>query len=271
MPSGMYFDTHTHLNDAQFDLDRAELLASLAHAQVGQLVEIADSAAEWEKAVALSRARPWIRCALGLHPYHADEWKPELAEALAKKAALPEVVAAGEIGLDYVKAPASAASQKRALDGMLCAAWDARLPVVLHCRGAYGDLLPVLAAFYKGKTPAGRFHGVVHCFSGAPEDAKAAAGLGFALGVDGPITYPKNDGLRQALKGAGLDVLVLETDSPYLPPQSRRGKRNDPRGIPEIAEQVAWVFETSPDEVARLTTRNARDLFRIDEHGLKRT
>lgn len=265
----MYFDTHTHLNDERFDPDRGEVLAALHGSRVEQLVEIADAPDDWDKAIALSRARPWVRCSLGLHPYYADDWTPDLAVSLARVAGLPEVVAAGEIGLDYMKAPAGAAAQKRALEGMLSGAWEARLPVVLHCRGAYEDLLPMLAAFYKGKTPLGRFHGVVHCFSGTAEDAKGAAGLGFALGVDGPITYPKNDALRIAIKGAGLDVVVLETDSPYLPPQSSRGKRNDPRSIPEIAEQLAWVFETSPDEVARSTTRNARDLYRIDENGRK--
>ena len=265
----MYFDTHTHLNDEKFDLDRGEVLAALAGAKVEQLVEIADAPADWEKAIALSRARPWVRCSLGLHPYYADDWNPDLAKALLRKAVLPEVVACGEIGLDYAKAPAGPPAQKRALEGMLAAAWEAALPVVLHCREAYADLLPLLATFYEGKSPRGRFHGVVHCFSGTAEDAKTSAGLGFALGVDGPITYPKNDSLRLAIKGAGLDVVVLETDSPYLPPQSSRGKRNDPRSIPEIADQLAWVFETSVDEVARATTRNARNLYRIDESGRK--
>jgi TatD DNase family protein len=193
-----------------------------------------------------------------------------LADGLARKAALPEVVAAGEIGLDYVKGTAGHEVQKRALEAMLHAAWEVRLPVVLHCRGAYHDLLAILESFYKGRTPGGRFHGVVHCFSGDSSDAKRSAGLGFALGVDGPVTYPKNDPLRQALLGVGLESLVLETDSPYLPPQSSRGKRNDPRSLPELAQTLAKLFDEPVDEVARRTTRNAHDLYRIDEHGRKR-
>lgn len=265
----MYFDTHTHLNDAQFDSDRADVLAACRLAHVGRLVEIADAPADWDKAIALSRARPWVRCSLGLHPYYAGEWTPRLGEELGRKAGLPEVVAAGEIGLDYVKATAGPEAQKRALTAMLHAAWEVRLPVVLHCRGAYQDLLPLLESFYKGKTPIGRFHGVVHCFSGDSSDAERSAGLGFALGVDGPVTYPKNDPLRQALHGAGLDALVLETDSPYLPPQSSRGKRNDPRALPEIAEALAKLFNAPVEEVARRTTRNASALYRIDETGRK--
>lgn len=266
----MYVDTHTHLNDAQFDADRADVLAASQAAGVGLVCEIADAPEDWDKAVALSRARPWVRCSLGLHPYYADQWRPELGHELRRKAGLPEVVAAGEIGLDYVKAPAGATVQRLALEGMLAAAWDARLPVVLHCRGAYQDLLPILEAFYKGKGPMGRFHGVVHCFSGQAEDAVRSTKLGFALGVDGPVTYPKNEGLRDALKTGGLDSLVLETDSPYLPPQSSRGKRNDPRAVPEIAAALAKLFEVPVEEVARRTTRNALDLYRVDETGRKR-
>jgi TatD DNase family protein len=152
---------------------------------------------------------------------------------------------------------------------MLASAWECRLPVVLHCRGAYADMLPLLEEFYAGKEPAGRFHGVLHCFSGDTADAVRSAGLKLALGVDGPVTYPKNGPLREALTAAGLGRLVLETDSPYLPPQSSRGKRNDPRALPEIAAAVASMFKTDAEAVARATTRNGLDLYRLDESGNK--
>ena len=259
----MYIDTHVHLNDAQFDADRGDVLAACRTAGIDRFIEIADAPEEWDKAVALSRARPFVRCSLGLHPYYADQWSQELGERLGRRAELPEVVAAGEIGLDYVKGKTERAEQKRALEGMLAAAWEAELPVVIHCRGAYDDLLALLESFYKGKAPAGRFHGVLHCFSGRTEDALRGRELGFALGVDGPVTYPKNDALRQALAAAGLDALVLETDSPYLPPQSARGKRNDSRGLHEIALELAGALKTSVDLVAQQTTRNALDLYRL--------
>ena len=260
----MYFDTHVHLNDPQFDADRGQVLAACQEAGIAGLVEIADAPADWDKAVALSRARPWVRCSLGLHPYYAEQWQPALGEELKRKARLPEVVAAGEIGLDYAKTKVGKAEQLRALDGMLAAAWEARLPVVLHCREAYGDLLPALEAFYGGRPRAGRFHGVLHCFSGTREDALRGREAGFALGADGPVTYPKNQALREALGAAGLDALVLETDSPYLPPQSARGKRNDSRALPEIARALAQALKTTVETVERTTSRNALELFRLE-------
>jgi TatD DNase family protein len=103
---------------------------------------------------------------------------------------------------------------------------------------------------------------VVHCFSGTPDDALACAALGFALGADGPVTYKKNDALREAFRRAGPDAAVLETDCPYLPPQSSRGKRNEPRAVPEIAARLAEVWGLTLDAVAARTTANAAALYR---------
>ena len=265
----MLIDTHTHLGDERFDEDREEVLARAAEAGVARLVEIADEPGEWDRALALSRARPeTIRCTLGLHPYYADQWTPELGEKLVRMAAYPEVVGAGEIGLDYFKhCTIPRDQQKRAMEGMLAAAWKAELPVVIHCRDANDDVVEILEKFYAEKTVPGsrRFFGVVHCFSGESSHARRLVDIGFALGVDGPVTYPKNEALRDAFREAGLNALVLETDSPWLPPQSARGKRNEPRAIAEIAEKLASVFELEKDEVAGATTRNARDLFALPE------
>lgn len=256
----MYFDTHAHLGDARFDPDRAEVLARGLARGVTRIVEVADAPADWERSIGLCRANPdLLRCALGLHPYHAPEWSPELEGRLARS---PEVVAVGEVGLDYAKCAVPRAIQEEALLKMLALAGRLRLPVVLHCRDAYADLLHLLAGFYGGRPPEGRYRGVLHCFSGNAEEALAAVRLGFALGADGPVTYPKNDALRAALQGAGLDALVLETDSPYLPPQSRRGERNEPGLLPEIAAKVAVLFDVPVSEAARRTSANARDLFR---------
>ena len=259
-----FFDTHVHLNDAQFEADREQALARAAQNGVTRLVEIADGPAEWERAVALSRARPAaVRCSLGLHPYHADTFTQDLLKNLEKKLKLPEVVAVGEIGLDYVKSEVPRQSQMKALEAMLaaCKAWDK--PVVLHCRGAYDDMLPLLRNHYPRRHGSRRFHGVVHCFSGTPEQAQACVELGFALGADGPVTYPKNEALREGFKRAGLGVTVLETDSPYLPPQSSRGKRNEPAAIPEIAARLADVFRVPLMQVAAETTKNGLELYRL--------
>jgi TatD DNase family protein len=259
-----FFDTHVHLGDAQFDADREDVLARARESGVERLVEIADSPDEWDRAISISRSHPDIlRCSLGLHPYYADKYDqnfiPRLKAALAST---PEAVAIGEIGLDYAKAQVPHDVQRTAFAALLAAGRDWNVPLVIHCRDAYADLIPMLRDAF-AKLPEGRrFWGVVHCFSGTPEEAAACAARGFALGADGPVTYKKNDALREAFRAAGPGVAVLETDCPYLPPQSSRGKRNEPRSIPEIAAKLAEVWSIPVDEVARTTGANAAALYR---------
>ncbi|MBI5596738.1 MAG: TatD family hydrolase [Elusimicrobia bacterium] len=263
----MLIDTHVHLNDPRFDPDRDEVIARAAGC-LAAVVEIADSPREWDRAIALSRKHPgFIWCTLGLHPYHAAEWRPELARSLEEKSSAAEVVAVGEIGLDYAKCEVPKPVQMEAFKGMARAAQGVGLPVVVHCRDAYGDLVPALRELYEGLPRSRRFHGVVHCFSGSAQEARACVGLGFALGADGPVTYPKNGPLREALVGAGLGALVLETDSPWLPPQSKRGKRCEPADVAEAARAMAAAFGVGEDELARATSRNARELYGLPPAG----
>ena len=260
------FDTHTHLGDAQFADDRAEALARARAAGVARLVEIADAPSEWDAAIALARAHPeQVRCSLGLHPYYADQFSEALLGDLNERLALPEVVAVGEIGLDYVKAEVARDVQLAAFERLLLFCRDAGKPAVIHCRGAYEDLRAVLSRSFSAPPSGRRFWGVIHCFSGEEADALFCRDLGFALGVDGPVTYPKNDPLRRALSAAGPDCLVLETDSPYLPPQSCRGKRNEPAKLPDIAAKLAAACGISIEQLASVTTRNACRLYGLPE------
>lgn len=257
------FDTHVHLADAQFDADRAACLERARASGVSRVVEIADAPADWDKCLAIARARPeQVRVSLGLHPYYADQYSPDLVKKLEGLVRLPEVVAVGEIGLDYVKAEVGREPQLLAFEALAsaCKAWDK--PIVVHCRGAYEDLRAVLKRVFPSPRASG-FWGVVHCFSGTKDDALFCRDLGFALGVDGPVTYPKNNDLREALAAAGPDVLVLETDSPYLPPQKLRGKRNEPANIPDINVRLAEVCGLLHAEMAAKTTKNAETLYRL--------
>lgn len=257
------FDTHAHLADGQFDEDRQAVLDRALAAGVSRVVEIADAPSDWEKCLEIARARPGqVRVSLGLHPYYADQYSPALLERLEPLVGLPEVVAVGEIGLDYVKAEVGREAQLRAFEALAsaCKTWDKT--IVVHCRGAYEDLRAVLARVFPQKRASG-FWGVIHCFSGTREDALFCRDLGFALGVDGPVTYPKNDPLREALKAAGPDCLVLETDAPYLPPQKLRGKRNEPANLKDIAVRLAEVCGKLHSELAEITTRNAETLYRL--------
>lgn len=258
-----FVDTHAHLCDAAFDADRDAVIARATAAGVARFVEIADSPDDWERAATLARAHPnEARCALGLHPYYADRYDDGFLGRLRTALdAAPQAVAIGEIGLDYAKAQVPADVQRRAFTALLAAGRDWNIPLVIHCRDAYPDLLPMLRDVFNAPPTRRRFHGVVHCFSGTPEQAQDCVALGFALGADGPVTYKKNDALREGLRRAGPDTVVLETDSPYLPPQSARGKRNELGAIPEIAATLAAVWEMSLEEVARRTSANAAALF----------
>jgi len=258
-----WVDTHTHLLDPSFDPDRPAVFERALAAGVPWIVEIADEPENWDRARDLCAASPGrLRCSLGMHPYYSDRWTDAHALSLRRAAEDPRVAAAGEFGLDYARSPVDPQIQRRELPRMLGAARDAGLPVVLHCRNAYPDLLTILRDFYP-KPPSARFHGVLHCFSGSVEEAETAVGLGFALGVDGPVTYPKNDRLREAVAAAGLMNLVLETDSPYLPVQSERGRRNEPAAVAAIGAALAKVLCVGCEDVARATTANARSLYRF--------
>ena len=260
----MFVDTHAHLGDPQFDADRDAVFARAAAAGIARVVEIADHPDEWDRAVAIARARPAVsRCTLGLHPYYADLYGPGFLDRLKSAlAAAPEAVAIGEIGLDYAKAEVPRDVQKAAFADIAAAAKSWGVPVVVHCRDAFVDLVPVLKGVYAAAPAGGGFWGVIHCFTGTAEDAAACVALGFALGADGPVTYKKNDALRETFRLAGPGAVVLETDSPYLPPQSSRGKRNEPVSILEIAAKLAEVWSLPVEEVARRTTANAAALYR---------
>ncbi len=262
-------DTHAHLNDPAFDADRDEALRRAGEAGVRRVIEIADHPDQWIPALELARRHPdRVLCAWGFHPHYAHEWKDSYVPLFQEKASSPLIVAIGEIGLDYVKSEAPAHIQQRTLRKLVELASASGKPIVIHCREAYADLFPILERYWKPDLRGKRFGGVIHCFSGGVAEARRAVELKLALGVDGPVTYPKNDGLREALTAAGLDNLILETDSPYLPPQSRRGTRNEPALLPEIAAKVAGLFAASTEDVAERTSRNARDVFGLPPESL---
>jgi len=264
----MLIDTHAHLTDKVFDADRKEVVGRCAALGVGKIVEIACAPSDWAAGEAFAAAFPGtVRCAFGVHPEYIKElpasYLPELEKYLQKSCA----AAVGEIGLDYWWEPKRREEQLELLAGQLplCARFSK--PAVFHARNgkepaqnAYQELLAVLKHKWT-HSPAGKFRGVLHCFSGAWADASAGLDLGLALGVNGTFTYKKNDDLRNIVRKAGLDNIVLETDCPYLPPQSARGKRNDPTFIPEIAAMVASYLGLGNSQVADKTTANAFELF----------
>jgi len=266
-----FAETHAHLCDSSFDADRDAVLKAAAAAGARFVMEIACEPADWPKAAALARENPdFVYCAFGVHPQDCHALDESSLAALKEHLRLPCARALGEIGFDYARCENPPEKQRQAMQILCAAGNESGLPLVLHCRNpfsgatpdAYADLFSALKQFWT--PPQGpAYSGVLHCFSGEGKDARSALDLGLALGVNGTATYPKNGPLRETLKKAGLEKLVLETDCPYLPPQSKRGKRNEPSYIPETAQALAQIFGKTTEEILSATLENSRRLFRL--------
>lgn len=266
----MFVDTHCHVADARFDSDRDAVIARAREAKVSILIEIAESPEMWDSAIALADRHPFVYASLGIHPHHAheagpDQW-PDLEKRLRERLQHPKVVAIGEFGLDYFRMQNTKEQQDFLFRKQLLLAKELAKPIVIHCRDAHEDAQKVLQEFYPDKSmtmDVPKPHGVIHCFTGTWTDAQTYLMHGFMLGIDAPVTYPSAKQLKENVTRMPLKRMVLETDSPYLPPQTQRGQRNEPRHIPLIAETVGSVTHKTTEEVARQTTANAMALFRL--------
>lgn len=254
----MYIDTHAHVLDTRFDADREETFARAADKDVRHIIEVACDPSLWEKAVSLTEQRPSVRCVLGIHPQDAKLATPELLERLETLCRGEHIVGVGETGLDYYYENSPRDVQQVVFRQSIEIARKTEKPIIIHCRQAYDDLLKILS----GTAP---LPGVIHCFSGSLDEAKQLTAMGFYIGIDGPATYPSAKALKEVVRALPLDVLLLETDSPYLPPQSFRGKRNEPSYLPLVAKEVATLKDIPVEAVAAATTANARKLFSITE------
>ncbi|OGR82229.1 MAG: hypothetical protein A2901_09530 [Elusimicrobia bacterium RIFCSPLOWO2_01_FULL_54_10] len=259
------FETHAHLTDAQFDLDREAVLNRACDAGVETLVEIAESPESWEKAQALAEktASPRMFWACGFHPHYAERQKDFNFDDMMRRTKSSSCVAVGEIGLDYAKSESSKENQEALFRKTLEIAGELNKPVIIHCRDAQADTLRILRSFYSGLSRRELCMGVIHCFSGDSNFAEGCMDLGFYLGVDGPLTYPSAKGLRDVISKVPLEKIVLETDCPYLPPQPFRGKRNEPAYLTHVAQKLSEIFARSEDEISLVTAANARRLFRV--------
>jgi TatD DNase family protein len=257
-----WIDTHAHLDFSVFDHDRETILQELATQGIGVLNPATDEASivEIDK---LTRRSPMLWGALGLHPTDITvELIGRFSELLKHWNELlnanPRLVAIGEIGLDYYHKNDSAHHQKAALRQMLTFAVERNLPVIFHCRDAYGDLVTLLGDYPKVR-------GVIHCFSGTLSQAEQFLDLGLHLSFTCNVTYEKNESLREIIRQIPFDRLMIETDSPFLSSSSRRGLRNDPTQVVKVAEVIAQQKGVPLDEVARQTTATAQKLFNIKE------
>ncbi|MCP4639711.1 MAG: TatD family hydrolase [bacterium] len=248
-------DTHCHLQDPKFDDDRDALLANTLH-HLAWIVVVGDTLASSRQAVELASDR--VFATVGVHPHNAAEFGSATPDALRDLAAAPHVVALGEIGLDYYYDFSPRDTQRRAFVEQLILARDLGLPVVIHCRDAQDDLAAVLDGF-DGPLP----RGVMHCFAGGPDFAQRCLDWGFHISFAGNVTFKKAQELRDAALAVPMNRLLVETDSPYLAPVPKRGKRCEPCFVRHTAELVADLKNVPFDEFADQTTRNAERLFGV--------
>jgi len=255
-------DTHCHLGDPAFDLDREAVLDRARAAGVGHVVVIADSAETTDHAISLAHAFG-LSATAGVHPHEASSWNVEVAERIVAALSDPAVVAVGETGLDYHYDHSPRDVQRRVFEQQLTLAAEFRKPVVVHAREADDDVAAMITEWGPG-VPAI----VLHSFSSGPAAFEAGRGIGAYFGWSGMVTF-KNWKLTDAVTACPAERLLLETDAPYLAPVPHRGRRNEPAYVREVAERIATLRGVRLDELITQTTQNAARCFgeRVTDPG----
>lgn len=253
-------DSHCHLDDSQFDADRAEAIERALAAGVKYMLAIGTGGGppDLEAAVHLADRYPFIYATAGVHPNDAPKITETTFQDLERILSHPKVKGVGEIGLDYHWGTPKEV-QTPAFVRQLEIAAAARMPIVIHTRDAWQDTLALLKTHW---TPTS-LPCLMHCFTGTPDQARECLDLGFDLAYGGVTTYPKAPEIRESVKVTPLDRMLLETDAPYLPPVPFRGKRNEPAYVAKTAAVIAELKEISVEELARHTTRNFARIFGI--------
>lgn len=255
IPALQLFDSHVHLDAPEFDADRDRALRDARMAGVTEMLVPAVSADTWPKLSALCQAEAGLYPAYGLHPCYLAEHADEDLAALEDWLHTHPANAVGECGLDFSENGSDQERQLRLLHGHFEIAHRCDLPLVLHARRAFEQVILELRRFGKP------LRGVVHSFSGSAEQAAALAKLGFCVGIGGPVTYERAHRLRKTVATLPAESLLLETDAPDQPGATHRGQRNEPAYLIEVLDCVAALRGVNREELAQQTTVNARRLF----------
>lgn len=282
--SSEIFDTHAHLCDAAFDEDREAIIADLGTHGVGAFTEIGFDLPSSRAALALAERYPQVYAAVGFHPDHSDHLRDEDVETLRQMVENDQkIVAIGEIGLDYHYTregilrraaasgqepdPESLATadpepeiQKACFRRMLQLARALGLPINVHSREAAQDTYDLIVEEHGYENS-----GIIHCFGYPVEMAERFVKLGMYVGVGGVVTFKNARKLKEVVERIPIERIVLETDCPYMAPVPKRGTRNDPRNLLYVVEEIAALREMDPAEVIRITSENAKRVYRISE------
>ncbi|HOX28776.1 MAG TPA: TatD family hydrolase [bacterium] len=250
----IFIDTHAHLLLDDFDADRDEVVNRAASAGVRAIFEVGLDIGGNLDVLKFSSRHPGVFPIFGFHPHDARLFDgAAFADFLSEHTA--DAIGFGEFGLDYHYDNSPRPVQRRSLEEQLALCIPTGKPLVFHCREAEQDMLALLRAAGK------EINGVMHCFSGGLDFLHEVMSLGMHISVGGPVTYPRSDVLREVVKNVPIDKLLFETDCPFLAPQQRRGKRNEPSYIPSIAEKIAEVRGMTVEETAAAVTANTLALF----------
>jgi TatD DNase family protein len=256
----VFFDTHCHLTDHAFDADRDAVIQRAREAGVTRMLTLATDVVSSRAAIELAERFACVYAAVGIHPESVREAETGDLRLVRELAQHPKVIAIGEIGLDFYWDKTTAELQQKFFEQQLELAMELHLPVAIHDRDAHEKIIETLRA---RRSLHGR--GVLHAFSGGVEMAHAAFDLGFVVSFGGPITFKNNKHAPEMIRALPLEKILLETDAPYLAPHPLRGKRNEPAHVKLVAQRIAAIQELSIEQVAAQTTRNALELFRLEE------
>lgn len=253
-------DSHCHLDSKEFDADRDDVIQRALDAGVEQMIAIGtgNGPPDLEAGIRLAEKYPAFYATVGIHPHDAAKADPSDFKNLAALLAHPKVVAVGEIGLDYHYDFSPRETQHAVFIEQMSIAAAASKPIVIHTREAWDDTLDLIEQHW---TPHG-IGGIMHCFSGGPAEAQRALDLGFYLSFGGIATFPNALDLQQAAKQAPSNRILVETDSPYLAPVPKRGKRNEPALLVHTIKKLADLRGESIEETTRQTTTNLKTLLK---------
>ena len=253
-------DTHTHLDFPDFDADRTALLAESRALGVQRMVVLGVYQGNWQRVWDLVQSDPDLHAAFGLHPVYLDQHQPgdllELGDWLTRLAGHRQLCAVGEIGLDYFIETLDRERQQALFDAQLQLAVDFDLPALIHVRRSHAAVIATLKRFRLKRA------GIIHAFAGSKEEAREYIKLGFKLGLGGAATWPQALRMHRVLAELPLDAVVLETDSPDMAPAMFAGQRNSPAHLPDICAALAQIMGISPEQLAAVSTANAREVFR---------
>lgn len=250
------FDAHLHLDDAAFTADRDAVVARAIQAGIIGMVTAGTDLLSSRAAVALAERSPAVYAAVGIHPDHATASTPEAMAGLTALGGHPKVVAVGETGLDYGRSNVPREAQRQAFMQHIQLSRDLGVPLVIHCREAYPEVLELLS---RVQVPSA----VMHAFSGSVQIAQACVARGYFLSIAGPVTFRRPGPTAEVAQQVPAEFMLVESDAPVLTPEPLRGRRNEPAYLVHTIQQIAFLRQTRVEDIAALTTANATRVYAV--------